>query len=382
MFELGSFLQQQREQDLYRRRISCEGMQGPLQVCDGKKVLSFCSNDYLGLAADPRIAKSLRDATEQYGVGSGAAHLINGHTSAHHALEEELAEFTGRERALLFSTGYMANLGVVSALVGRNDEVIADKLVHASLIDAAKLSDAKLRRYQHADVSSLSARLEKNTASKRLIVTDGVFSMDGDIAPLPDMINQLDGHKNTATLLDDAHGIGVLGEHGRGCIEYFNCNNDIDILMGTLGKAVGTFGAFVAGSEELIETLIQAARSYIFTTAMPAAIAEATRTSLKIVQKENDRREKLQTLISQFRTGAQQLGLNLADSMTPIQPILVGSAEQTLTMSNALAEQGILVSAIRPPTVPAGTARLRVTLSAAHDETQVDKLLLALESLA
>jgi len=382
MFELGGFLQQQREQDLYRRRISCEGMQGPLQVCDGKQVLSFCSNDYLGLAADPRIAKSLRDATEQYGVGSGAAHLINGHTSAHHALEEELAEFTGRERALLFSTGYMANLGVVSALVGRNDEVIADKLVHASLIDAAKLSDAKLRRYQHADISSLSARLEKNTSSKRLIVTDGVFSMDGDIAPLPDMVSQLAGQKNTAILLDDAHGIGVLGQRGLGCVEHFDCNNDIDILMGTLGKAVGTFGAFVAGSEELIETLIQSARSYIFTTAMPAAIAEATRTSLKIVQSENDRREKLKSLISQFRTGAQQLGLNLADSITPIQPIIVGSAEQALTMSKALAEQGILVSAIRPPTVPAGTARLRVTLSATHDETQVDKLLRALESLA
>jgi len=382
MFELGGFLQQQYEQDLYRRRISCEGMQGPLQVCDGKQFLSFCSNDYLGLAADPRIAKSMRDATEQYGVGSGAAHLINGHTTAHHALEEELAEFTGRERALLFSTGYMANLGVVSALVGRNDEVIADKLVHASLIDAAKLSSAKLHRYQHADISSLSARLEKQTLSKRLIVTDGVFSMDGDIAPLPDMVNQLDRHKNTAILLDDAHGIGVLGKHGRGCVEHFNCNNEIDILMGTLGKAFGTFGAFVAGSEELIETLIQSARSYIFTTAMPGAIAEATRTSLKIVNTANDRREKLKSLIFQFRKGAQQLGLTLADSITPIQPIIVGSAEQAVKMSKGLAEKNILVSAIRPPTVPAGTARLRVTFSAAHDETQVDKLLLALESLA
>ncbi|MCK4743432.1 MAG: 8-amino-7-oxononanoate synthase [Sulfuriflexus sp.] len=381
MFELDGFLQQQREQELYRARITCEGAQGPLQVCDGKPFLSFCSNDYLGLAADPRIADSLRKATEQYGVGSGAAHLINGHTSAHHALEEELAEFTGRERALLFSTGYMANLGVVSALVGRNDEVVADKLVHASLIDAAKLSGAKLKRYQHADVASLASRLEKPITSKRLVVTDGVFSMDGDIAPLPEIINKIGDSKNTATLLDDAHGIGVLGQHGRGCVEHFDCNSDVDILMATLGKAFGTFGAFVAGSEELIETLIQSARSYIFTTAMPAAIAEATRTSLKIVQTENERREKLQQLIKQFRAGAQQLGLRLADSITPIQPIIVGSAEQAVKMSKALADKGILVSAIRPPTVPAGTARLRITFSAAHNEKQVEELLSALESL-
>lgn len=381
MFELDGFLQQQREQELYRARITCEGSQGPLQVCDGKQFLSFCSNDYLGLAADPRIAKSLSTATEKFGVGSGAAHLINGHTSAHHALEEELAEFTGRERALLFSTGYMANLGVVSALVGRSDEVVADKLVHASLIDAAKLSGAKLKRYQHADVSSLASRLETPTKFKRLVVTDGIFSMDGDISPLPEIINKVDGCNNTAILLDDAHGMGVLGEHGRGCVEHFDCNSDIDILMGTLGKAFGTFGAFVAGSEGLIETLIQSARSYIFTTAMPAAIAEATRTSLKIVQTENERREKLKTLIAQFRSGAEQLGFELADSITPIQPIILGSAEQAVKMSKALADKGILVSAIRPPTVPIGTARLRVTLSAAHDEKQVEKLLSALESL-
>jgi len=381
MFELNSFLQQQREQKLYRSRITCEGMQGPLQVCDGKSFLSFCSNDYLGIAADPRIAKSLCNATEQYGVGSGAAHLINGHTSAHHALEEELADFTGRERALLFSTGYMANLGIVSALVGRNDAVIADKLVHASLIDAAKLSGAKLQRYHHAGVSSLMDRLAKASDTKKLIVTDGVFSMDGDIAPLPEIIANVD-KSNSAILVDDAHGIGVLGERGRGCVEYFDCNDDVEILMGTLGKAFGTFGAFVAGSETLIETLIQSARSYIFTTAMPAAIAEATRTSLKIVQSENERREKLQALITQFRTGAKQLGFDLAESITPIQPIIVGSAEQALQMSNALSDQGILVSAIRPPTVPAGTARLRITFSAAHDETQIEKLLRALESLA
>jgi len=381
MFELNGFLQQQREQDLYRTRITCEGMQAPLQVCEGKPVLSFCSNDYLGLAADARIAKTLRDAIEKYGVGSGAAHLINGHTSAHHALEEELAEFTGRERALLFSTGYMANLGVISALLGRNDEVIADKLVHASLIDAAKLSGAKLQRYQHGDVSALQSRLEKPAVTKRLIVTDGVFSMDGDIAPLPKILKQFD-KTNSAVLVDDAHGFGVLGKHGGGCVEHFNCNDDVDILMGTLGKAFGTFGAFVAGSEELIETLIQSARSYIFTTAMPAAIAEATRTSLKIVKTENERREKLKSLISQFRTGAREIGLNLADSITPIQPVIVGSSKQALKMSRALAEKDILVTAIRPPTVSKGSARLRITFSAAHTEKQVEELLSALELVA
>ena len=380
MFELKGFLEQQQAQDLYRTRRICEGKQAPEQVCDGKLMLSFCSNDYLGLAADPRIVKSLQQATEKYGVGSGAAHLINGHTSAHHSLEEELAEFTGRERVLLFSTGYMANLGVVSALLGRNDTVVADKLVHASLLDAAKLSGAKLLRFQHGDMDSFASRLDNNN-DKKIIMTDGVFSMDGDIAPLPEIISQVDKN-NSAILVDDAHGFGVLGEQGRGCVEYFNCNDDIDILVGTLGKAFGTFGAFVAGSEELIETLIQSARSYVFTTAMPAAIAEATRTSLKILQQENDRREYLQSLIKQFRYGAEQLGLTLVNSPTPIQPIIVGSAEKAIAMSKGLAAQGIMVSAIRPPTVPNGTARLRITFSASHTEKQLASLLTALASVA
>jgi len=380
MFELNNFLQQQKQQGLYRTRQVCEGKQVPEQVCNGKQVLSFCSNDYLGLAADPRIAESCRLATEKYGVGSGAAHLINGHTVAHHALEEELAEFTGRDRALLFSTGYMANLGVVSALLDRNDIVVADKLVHASLIDAAKLSSAKLLRYQHVNVEALASRIKNNPDAKKIIMTDGVFSMDGDIAPLPDIIRQVD-KKNTAIMLDDAHGFGVLGKTGGGCVEHFNCNKDVDILVGTLGKAFGTFGAFVAGSDALIETLIQSARSYVFTTAMPAAIAEATRTSLKILQDADDRRQKLQSLIQQFRQGAEQLGLTLMNSTTPIQPIVVGSAEKAIEMSDGLAKQAIQVSAIRAPTVPEGTARLRITFSALHTEKQVDKLLTALEAL-
>ena len=378
MFHLQEFLKQQQAQDLYRTRKVCEGQQGPRQVCDNKQVLSFCSNDYLGLAAEPELAESMRKATEKYGVGSGAAHLVNGHSYAHHALEEELADFLGRERVLLFSTGYMANLGTVSALLGRNDSVIADKLVHASLIDAAKLSGAKLRRYQHCDITSLEQRLSKAASGKRLLVTDGVFSMDGDIAPLNELVSASRGDAS-ALLVDDAHGFGVIGKQGRGSAEHLGCHDDIDILVGTLGKAFGTFGAFVAGSDDLIETLVQKARSYIYTTALPSAVAEATRTSLRLVKQADDRREKLQVLIKRFRSGADQLGMTLPDSQTPIQPIVLGTAVQALSVSRQLASAGILVTAIRPPTVPEGSARLRITFSASHSTQDVDQLLTVLE---
>jgi len=381
MFPLQDFLKQQQAQDLYRTRKVCEGQQGPRQRCDGKDMLSFCSNDYLGLAAEPALAESMRKATEKYGVGSGAAHLVNGHSQAHHALEEELAAFVGRERALLFSTGYMANLGTVSALVGRNDYVIADKLVHASLIDAAKLSGAKLQRYQHCDIDALEQRLATADKGKRLLVTDGVFSMDGDIAPLAELVKYA-RDDSSALLVDDAHGFGVVGRHGRGSADQLGCHDDVDILVGTLGKAFGTFGAFVAGSDELIETLVQKARSYIYTTALPPAVAEATRTSLKLVEQADDRRDKLQQLIKRFRHGATQLGMTLSDSQTPIQPLVIGSATQALRMSEQLAQAGILVTAIRPPTVPEGSARLRITFSASHTDQDVDQLLGVLEQCA
>ena len=378
MFPLQDFLKRQQAADLYRTRRVCEGQQGPRQRCDGKEMLSFCSNDYLGLAANPEIAESMRKATERYGVGSGAAHLVNGHSHAHHALEEELADFVGRERALLFSTGYMANLGTVSALVERGDFVIADKLVHASLIDAAKLSGARLQRYLHNEPDALQHRLVNTTSGKRLVVTDGIFSMDGDIAQLPELVS-LTRDDQTALLVDDAHGFGVLGKQGRGSADQFGCHDDIDILMGTLGKAFGTFGAFVAGSNDLIETLIQKSRSYIYTTALPAAVVEATRTSLRLVKQADDRREKLQQLIKHFRSSAKQLGLELSGSQTPIQPLVLGTAEQALNVSQQLEQAGILVTAIRPPTVPEGSARLRITFSATHTEQDVDQLLLALE---
>jgi len=380
--ELSVALAERRAQALYRTRRVVDGPQTPQQIIDGREVLSFCSNDYLGLANHPEVVAALQRGADDYGVGAGAAHLINGHSRAHHALEEALAEFTGRERALLFSTGYMANLGVITALLGKADAVFEDRLNHASLIDAGLLSGARLRRYLHADPSSLDGFLDKHPQGRRLIVTDGVFSMDGDLAPLPALAATAAAH-DAWLMVDDAHGLGVLGRQGRGTLDHFDMGTrEVPVLMGTLGKAFGTSGAFVAGSEALIETLIQQARTYIYTTALPPALAEATRTSLRLLQNGDDRREQLATLIRRFRDGAAQLGLQLMASETPIQPIVMGEAARAIAISEALLQRGILVTAIRPPTVPAGSARLRVTLSAVHSEAQVDRLLDALGEVA
>ncbi|MCL4316288.1 MAG: 8-amino-7-oxononanoate synthase, partial [Gammaproteobacteria bacterium] len=329
----------------------------------------------------PEVIKAMQQGAAQYGAGSGASHLISGHSSAHHALEEELAAFTRRPRALLFSTGYMANLGVVSALAGRGDVVLEDRLNHASLIDAGLLSGARMQRYAHADCNDLARKLATHSGKRALLVSDGVFSMDGDIAPAPELAAAAKKH-HAWLMLDDAHGFGVLGQTGGGTQEHFGLTaDDVPILVGTLGKAFGTFGAFVAGSEELIETLIQQARSYIYTTALPPAVAEATRMSLRLAQSENWRREKLHTLINRFRSGAARLRLNLMPSETPIQPLLTGDNETTLRISEQLYARGILIGAIRPPTVPKGQARLRITFSATHSEQQVDRLLETLAGL-
>lgn len=379
MKDLAAELAAREAAKLYRRRRTIDGPQGPLLQSDGRELLSFCSNDYLGLANHPEVIAALKRGADAYGAGGGAAHLVNGHSRAHHQLEEELAEFTGRPRALLFSTGYMANLGIVSALAGAGDGVFEDRLNHASLLDAGLLSRARLSRYRHADSGALEGKLSASKAGEKLILTDGVFSMDGDIAPLPELAEAARRH-DAWLMVDDAHGMGVLGETGAGSLEHFGLGLDeVPILMGTLGKGFGTFGAFVAGSDDLIEYLINTARPYIFTTATPPAMAEATRASLRLVQNEGWRREKLQELISRFRHGASQLGLQLMDSDTPIQPLLVGAAGEALRLSEALLERDILISAIRPPTVPEGTARLRITLSAAHTLEQVDRLLEALE---
>lgn len=350
-------------------------------VIDGRQVVSFCSNDYLGLANHPKVIDAFKRAADKYGVGSGAAHLINGHNRAHHALEEELAEFTGRERALLFSTGYMANLGIVSTLLRRGDTAFEDRLNHASLLDAGLLSRAKITRYRHRDILDLERKLSNHESGEKLILTDGVFSMDGDIAPLADIARMIKDH-NAWLMVDDAHGLGVIGNTGRGTLEHHGLNHrDVPVLMGTLGKALGTFGAFVAGSDELIEALIQSARSYIYTTAPPPAAAEATRTSLKLIKKEPWRREHLNHLITHFRANAKQVGLPLMESNTAIQPLLVGDSKKALQISTALLMKGFLVTAIRPPTVPSMTARLRITLSAGHSEQQLEKLLETLSEL-
>lgn len=377
--DLEQALERLRAAGLYRRRRVQDRPQQPEAIVDGRPMLSFCSNDYLGLANHPVVIAALQRGAERWGVGSGAAHLVNGHSAAHHALEEELADFTGRPRALLFSTGYMANLGIISALTGRGDTLWQDRLNHASLLDGALLSRATLRRYPHADAAELDRLL--GNRDTRMIASDGVFSMDGDLAPLP-ALALIARRAGAWLLVDDAHGLGVLGREGRGTLDHFGLDAEqVPILMGTLGKAFGTFGAFVAGSDALIETLIQRARSYIFTTAAPPALAEATRTSLALVRREDWRREHLQALIARFRAGANQLGLPLSESPTPIQPLIAGSSHQALAWAAELEARGILVGAIRPPTVPEGSARLRICLSAAHTETMVDRLLDALGTL-
>lgn len=376
-FDLAARLAQRQAEDLYRRRPLLESPQGPEVVIDGQPMLAFCSNDYLGLANHPEVIAALRAGAERWGVGGGASHLVNGHCGPHHELELALAEFTGRPRALLFSTGYMANLGTVTALVGKGDSVLEDRLNHASLLDAGLLSGARFSRYLHNDAASLASRLEK-AEGNTLVVTDGVFSMDGDLADLPALCARA-RERGAWVMVDDAHGFGPLGATGGGIVEHFGLGmEDVPVLVGTLGKAFGTAGAFVAGSEELIETLIQFARPYIYTTSQPPAVACATLKSLALLRAEGWRRDHLNALIARFRTGAEAIGLRLMDSPTPIQPILIGGSAQAMALSAELRQRGILVGAIRPPTVPAGTARLRVTLSASHSEVQVDRLLVAL----
>jgi 8-amino-7-oxononanoate synthase len=381
MKDLAVALEARRADDLYRRRQVLDGPQG-VEVCiEGRSYLSFCSNDYLGLANHPEVVAAFHRGLDEYGAGSGAAHLISGHSRAHHALEEELAAFVGRPRALLFSTGYMANLGVIPALVGHGDRVFEDQANHASLLDGARLSGARLMRYRHGDCAALEQRLVDAPTGEYLVATDGVFSMDGDLAPLPGLAELAAAH-GAWLLVDDAHGLGVIGPGGRGTAAHYGlAPAQVPILMGTLGKAFGTFGAFVAGSETLVETLIQEARTYIYTTAPPPAAAAATRAALLLVREQDWRREQLQALVRRFREGAAQLGLELADSPTPIQPLIVGEATAALHLGETLRARGILIGAIRPPTVPPGSARLRITFSAAHSAAQVDLLLDALEQL-
>lgn len=345
---------------------------------DGRPCIDFCSNDYLGLAAHPRVTEAFTSAAREHGVGARASHLISGHQGEHDALEAELAGHTGRERALLFSTGYMANLGLATALVRKGGLVLGDALNHASLIDAGRIARARLDWFPHGDVAALEAKLATRPPAPALVLTDGVFSMDGDLAPLPALA---DACRRYGTLLavDDAHGFGVLGENGGGSLEHFGLGaGEVPALVGTLGKAFGSFGAFVAGEAALIETLVQRARTYIYTTALPPAVAAATRAALAVSVAESWRRTRVLALTRRFRALAEEAGLPLADSATPIQPVRVGDPDAAMAASARLLQRGFFVAAIRPPTVPEGSSRLRVALSAAHRDADVEGLVAAL----
>jgi 8-amino-7-oxononanoate synthase len=380
----------QREREgLLRRARTCEVSTDGGRVVDGRTLVDFCGNDYLGLARHPDLVAALTRAAAVEGVGTGAAHLVSGHRGEHAALEEELADWTGRQRAVLFSTGVMANLGALQALLGagnlpgRGDALcVQDRLNHASLIDGAQLAGAELRRYPHGDAEAAARQLDARPDHPALLATDGVFSMDGDVAPLAALATACSTH-GALFYVDDAHGLGVMGREGSGSVAAAGLDaRQVPVLMGTLGKALGTAGAFVAGDADLIEAIVQFARPYIYTTAMPAALAAATRASLRLVRTDPDgRRERLAANIERFRAGAGQLGLAMMPSQTAIQPLLVGSAEAALVASRSLEAAGFLVVAIRPPTVPQGAGRLRITLSAAHSAHQIDAVLDALARL-
>ncbi|MGI9330486.1 MAG: 8-amino-7-oxononanoate synthase [Gammaproteobacteria bacterium] len=367
-----------RDQKMYRHRRVLGEAQGREVYVGGQRLLNFCSNDYLGLAADERVRTAFKAGVDRWGVGSGASHLVCGHMAVHHELEEALADFSRRPRALLFSSGYAANLGTINALVTQGDHVFEDRLNHASLLDGGWISRASFHWYRHGDAAHLADKLSANPGDRQLIVTDGTFSMDGDQCDLDEMI-PVAASAGAWLMVDDAHGMGVLGPQGCGVVDPAQYDtHQVPVLMGTLGKAFGTAGAFVAGDEVLIETLIQRARNYIYTTALPPAVAAASLASLRIAREEDWRREHLRSLISYFRAGAAAQGLDLMDSATPIQPVLLGEPGTAVAISAALEARGLLVGAIRPPTVPKGTSRLRITLTAGHTESDVAQLLSAL----
>jgi 8-amino-7-oxononanoate synthase len=381
--QLEDALAQRRVAGLGRSRRTLTSPQGARVEVEGRALLAFASNDYLGLANDPAVVAAAREAAARWGVGAGASHLVCGHAAPHEALEHELAAFVAPcagARALTFSSGYLANLAILTALAGRGDAVFADRLNHACLNDGALLSRARLVRYPHCDMQALEARLVASTAPRKLIVTDAVFSMDGDIAALPRLLELAERH-DAWLVVDDAHGFGVLGE-GRGSLAHARVVSQRIVYMGTLGKAAGVAGAFVTAHAAVVETLLQTARSYIYTTAAPALLACAVRASLAIIRDDAARRSHLFHLIARFRAGAQRLPWHVPRSETAIQPLLVGASAAAVALSQQLLAQGIWVPAIRPPTVPQGTARLRISLSAAHSDADVDTLLTALSLCA
>ncbi|HEY6239683.1 MAG TPA: 8-amino-7-oxononanoate synthase [Burkholderiales bacterium] len=369
-----------KRRGLLRRRLVRESPQGPRIVVDGREYLAFCSNDYLGLANHPKIVEAAVEGAMRYGVGEGASHLLSGHSVAHERLEAKLAEFMQMPRALLFSSGYQTNIGAITALVGPEDAIFSDALNHASLIDGVRLSRAQVVRYPHVDLEFLEKALTASRVQAKLIVTDGVFSMDGDIAPLPALLDMSERH-DAWLLVDDAHGFGVIGPEGRGSPAHFGLRSPRIIYVGTLGKAAGVAGAFVAGGEEVVELVMQRARPYIYTTASPALLAVAVEASLQLILEDEWRRERLRKLIAALKRELRGSVSGLASSDTPIQPLILGGNNEALQASAALRERGILVPAIRPPTVPEGSARIRISLSAAHSEDEVLRLAAALSEV-
>ncbi len=369
---------ERQQTGLLRRLRVLERNDGPYALVEGRRLLNFSGNDYLGLAGHPVLVAALKQAADVHGVGATAAHLVCGHRRPHAALEEALAEWTGRERALLFSAGYLANLGVLSTLLGADDLCVQDRLNHACLLDGARLAGCTLKRYRHVDVDAAAGQLDSRPQAGAVLATDGVFSMDGDVAPLLPL-SKLARERGAVLMVDDAHGLGVLGDEGAGSAVEAGLDADaVPVLMATLGKALGTAGAFVAGSAGLIEGLVQFARTFVYTTAMPPAVAAATEAAVGVARREGWRREHLAALVTHLRSGAAERGLELLPSRTPIQPLLLGTAERAVAVAAALETAGILAIAIRPPTVPAGQARLRIALNAQHSLVDVDTLLDAL----
>lgn len=361
---------------LHRKERIVEGRNGVEIKLDGKWLINFCSNDYLGLASHPKIKHAMQDAVDRYGTGSTASPLVCGKSTLHEALEQKLARITGRERALILSCGYMANLAIQSALSAAHGQlIIQDRLCHASMVDGSILSRANLKRYLHCDPGSLESILKKAGSRPALVLTESVFSMDGDIAPLPEL-SQVCRQHNACLIVDDAHALGVIGKNGLGSMDYFSLDQtQVPLIMATFGKALGAYGAFVAGSDKLIETLVQRARPYIYSTALPAPVVAAVLEALDILQQEPCRRDRLQKAVKRFQAGAKRIGISTASTNTPIQPIMVGDAKKAVAISRLLEQDGIFISAIRPPTVPRNTSRLRITLSADHSEAQIDRLL-------
>ena len=367
-------------QALLRRRRTLQTACRPRVTIDGREMLAFCSNDYLGLAAEPALIAALAEGAARWGAGAGASHLVSGHYAVHDALEARLADFTGTERALYFSTGYMVNMGIAAALAGRGDAIFADRLNHASLVDGALLARASHHRYAHADTAALGRALAASEAPRKVILTDGVFSMEGDVAPLAELLALAEAH-DAWLVVDDAHGFGVLGPQGRGSLAEAGLAHWRLILVGTLGKAAGLSGAFVAGQREVIEWLMQTMRTYIFTTGAPPAVAHALLTALDLIEAGDHRRARLDALRTQLRTGVRDTSMRWLPSRTPIQPLLIGDNAAALAAANTLWQRGLWVPAIRPPTVPAGTARLRITLSAAHTAEDIARLADALNAI-